>query len=67
MVTKKAPILTLDAFRRASEAVPTLHLDYVGVGELLPAAQQFVRAFDLGTRGDLSRKAAKPDGTKANG
>jgi len=49
-VTKKAPILTLDAFRRASEAVPTLHLDYVGVGELLLAAQQFVRAFDLGTR-----------------
>src|SRR5438132_1739184 len=47
MVAKKAPIFTLDAFRRASAAVPNLHLDYVGAGELLPAAQQFARALDL--------------------
>ncbi len=47
MVAKKGPILTLDAFRRAAEALPTLRLDYVGSGVLLPAVQQFVRAFNL--------------------
>jgi len=47
MVAKTAPILTLDAFRRAALAFTKLHLDYVGAGELLPAAQQFVRAFNL--------------------
>jgi glycosyltransferase involved in cell wall biosynthesis len=50
MVGKKGPILTLDAFRRALEARPELRLDYVGGGELLPAAEQFVQAFDLAGR-----------------
>jgi len=50
MVAKKAPILTLDAFRRAVEACPRLRLDYVGAGELFPAVRQFVRAFSLGDR-----------------
>ncbi len=50
MVAKKAPILTLDAFRRGAEVCPKLRLDYVGAGELLPAAQQFIRAFDLHDR-----------------
>lgn len=50
MVGKKAPILTLDAFRRAALENPALRLDYVGEGELLPAAQQFVRAFRLEDR-----------------
>ncbi len=50
MVAKKAPILTLDAFRRAAEAWPDLRLDYIGAGELLASAQQFVRAFDLGEK-----------------
>jgi glycosyltransferase involved in cell wall biosynthesis len=50
MVRKKAPLLTLEAFRRASNACATLHLDYVGGGELLPAAQQFVREHALGDR-----------------
>ena len=43
MVAKKAPLLTLEAFRQAAGACADLHLDYVGGGELLPAAQQFVR------------------------
>ncbi len=47
---RKAPVLTLDAFRRASDAVPDMHLDYVGEGELLPAVRQFVRAFALEER-----------------
>ena len=47
MVAKKAPILALDAFRRAAVAFPGLRLDYVGAGELLPAARQFLRAFQL--------------------
>ncbi len=55
MVPKKGPILTLDAFRRASEACPHIRLDYVGEGELLPAAQQFVRAFSLGDKVTLHR------------
>lgn len=47
MVAKKAPIFTLDAFRRSLKCCPNLHLDYVGGGELLPAARQFVRAMGL--------------------
>jgi len=47
MVGKKAPILTLDAFRRASEYYPNLHLDYVGTGALLSAVRQYILAFNL--------------------
>jgi glycosyltransferase involved in cell wall biosynthesis len=47
MTAQKAPILMLDAFRRAAELVPRLRLDFVGKGELLAAVQQFVRAFNL--------------------
>jgi colanic acid/amylovoran biosynthesis glycosyltransferase len=47
MVAKKAPILLLDAFRRAVEVCPNLQLDYVGTGELFSAAHQFVLAFNL--------------------
>ena len=50
MVAKKAPILTLDAFRRATEACPELRLDYISAGELLPAVQQFIYAFNLSFR-----------------
>jgi len=50
MVGKKAPIILLDAFRRAAERVPGLQLDYLGGDELLPAARQYVRAFGLGER-----------------
>ncbi len=55
MVAKKAPILTLDAFRRAADVCPDLRLDYVGTGELLPAVQHFVRAFNLGDKVTLHR------------
>lgn len=47
MVPKKAPILVLEAFRQAVQAVPNLHLDYVGAGELLSTVQQFVQAVGL--------------------
>lgn len=47
MVAKKAPILTLDAFRQAAEACPELRLDYIGAGDLLPAARQFIHDFSL--------------------
>lgn len=47
MVSKKAPILLLDAFRRATEVCPNLQLDYIGTGSLLPAVQQFIQAFSL--------------------
>lgn len=47
MTGKKAPILTLDAFRRACEHYPNLHLDYVGTGALLPAVRQYILAFNL--------------------
>jgi glycosyltransferase involved in cell wall biosynthesis len=50
MIGKKAPLLTLEAFRRASKACPALRLDYAGGGPLLPAAQQFVREHGLGDR-----------------
>jgi glycosyltransferase involved in cell wall biosynthesis len=47
MVAKKAPIFTLDAFRRASACCPGVRLDYVGAGPLLPAAAHFVQAVAL--------------------
>lgn len=47
MVAKKAPILLLDAFRRAHDANQAMTLDVVGAGPLLPAARQYVRALDL--------------------
>ena len=47
MVPKKAPILCLDAFRRAAEVIPSLRLNFVGAGKVLSAARQFVRAFAL--------------------
>lgn len=47
MVSKKAPILLLDAYRRALEEVPNLHLTYVGDGPLYAAVWQYVRAFGL--------------------
>ena len=50
MVAKKAPILTLDAFRRAAEVCPNLRLDFVGAGDLLPAVRHFVHAFSLGDK-----------------
>ncbi|MBD1805028.1 glycosyltransferase family 4 protein [Microcoleus sp. FACHB-SPT15] len=50
MVAKKAPLKTLEAFRQASETCPKLRLDYVGAGELLPSAQEFVRIFNLGEK-----------------
>jgi glycosyltransferase involved in cell wall biosynthesis len=50
VVSHKAPILLLDAFRRAALECPRLHLDYIGGGPLLPAARDFVDAFHLRDR-----------------
>ena len=47
LVTKKAPILLLDAFRRALIMCPGLHLDVVGAGPLLSSVKHFARAFSL--------------------
>ena len=47
MVEKKAPLKTLEAFRQATEVCSTLRLDYIGAGQLLPAAQAFVKQFNL--------------------
>lgn len=47
MVAKKGAILTLDAFRRVSKDYDDLYLQYVGAGNLLPAAKQYVQAFQL--------------------
>lgn len=58
MVAKKAPILLLDAVRRAAAIEPSLRLDYVGGGELLPAAMQFLRAFAL--EGRVTLHGARP-------
>ena len=50
MVPKKGPIYLLQAFRLCAEADPEATLDYIGDGELLPAARQFVDALGLGER-----------------
>jgi glycosyltransferase involved in cell wall biosynthesis len=47
MVAKKSPILTLHAFQQALQEVPGMHLDYIGTGDLFPAAHEFVEAFHL--------------------
>lgn len=50
MVEKKAPILVLDAFRRALAIRPGLHLDYIGDGKLFEAAQHAAKAFEITDR-----------------
>ena len=50
MVGKKAPIFTLEAFRRALNRNPYLMLDYVGDGDLFDEARQFVQAHALKER-----------------
>jgi colanic acid/amylovoran biosynthesis glycosyltransferase len=50
MTGKKAPVLLLDAFRRACERTPNLYLDHVGEGDLMVAAKHFIDAFRLGER-----------------
>jgi len=49
-VPKKGPIYLLEAFRRAAARDAAITLDYLGGGELLPAAQQFVDACGLQDR-----------------
>jgi glycosyltransferase involved in cell wall biosynthesis len=50
MVPQKAPIILLEAFRRAAVHDHGLELDYVGGGPLLPAVSQFVRACGMENR-----------------
>ena len=50
MTAKKAPILLLESFRRAADEDSRLFLNYIGAGELLASALQFVRAFNLQNR-----------------
>jgi len=47
MVDKKAPVLVLDAFRRAVADYPQLHLDYVGDGVLFESAVNAAKAFGI--------------------
>jgi glycosyltransferase involved in cell wall biosynthesis len=63
MVEKKAPIFLLDAFRRAAQGNNRLRLDYVGAGALLPAARQFIRAFQL--EPVVTLHGGQPSGTVA--
>jgi colanic acid/amylovoran biosynthesis glycosyltransferase len=60
MTPKKGPIYLLEAFRRAALRDPGLTLDYVGAGELLAAARQFVAACDLEGRVRLHGAASAP-------
>ena len=49
-VPKKGPIYLRKAFRLAASRDATITLDYIGGGELLPAAQQLVNACRLNDR-----------------
>lgn len=53
MVAKKAPLLLLEAFRRALIAYPALQLDYIGEGELFEAANGFVQEHNLAAKINL--------------
>ncbi len=46
-IEKKAPLVTLDAFRQAMTACPRLRLHYIGSGDLVPSAQEYIRNHDL--------------------
>lgn len=50
MVAKKGPIYLLEAFRLAAAQDPEITLDYIGGGEMYPAAKQFLDATGLGSR-----------------
>lgn len=50
MVEKKAPLVLLEAFRRAAREDPALRLEYVGGGELFEAASRFVGEHGLEQR-----------------
>ena len=47
-VTKKAPLTLLNAFRQKMLTCTDLRLDFVGSGELFPAATEFVHSYNLG-------------------
>ncbi len=47
MTPQKAPIVLLEAFRMAASRNSHLTLDFVGAGQLFPAALQFVKACGL--------------------
>jgi colanic acid/amylovoran biosynthesis glycosyltransferase len=59
-VPKKGPIYLLEAFRRAAARDAAITLDYIGGGEMLAAAHQFVDACGLRERVRL-HGAAKDD------
>jgi colanic acid/amylovoran biosynthesis glycosyltransferase len=47
MVAKKAPLLLLESFRKASEKNSKLTLDFVGAGKLFDAVAEYVKNFNL--------------------
>jgi glycosyltransferase involved in cell wall biosynthesis len=47
LVPKKAPLLLLEAFRRAAKDFPNLRLEYVGDGPMLPEIKSFVSRLGL--------------------
>lgn len=59
MVPKKGPIYLLEAFRIAAEKDEKIFLDYIGDGDLLPAARQFVDACHLSERVRLHEAASE--------
>jgi glycosyltransferase involved in cell wall biosynthesis len=59
MVPKKAPLLTLKAFRQALGAHPQMHLDVVGDGDLLAPATQFVH--DSGLDSTVTFHGSQPN------
>ncbi|MFC1694679.1 glycosyltransferase family 4 protein [Pseudomonadota bacterium] len=54
--SKKAPYLTLDAFRIALRSCPSLRLCIVGDGELFEVSERLVRAWSLEQKVDLVGK-----------
>jgi colanic acid/amylovoran biosynthesis glycosyltransferase len=60
MTNIKAPILLLESFRRAAEADPKLHLDYIGGGELFAMAGHYLRAWKLQNRVTLHGVQSSP-------
>lgn len=53
MIPKKAPLLLLDAFRRAAEVNPMLTLDYIGSGDLYNSALQYIKEHKLDSKVNL--------------
>ena len=60
MVPKKAPLITIKAFEKASFVCPNLHLDFIGDGVLFSAVEDYVEKNQLSDK--ITLHGSQPNG-----